>query len=68
MTEFGDSSVNWEISVWIDDPWRVRSRRSELNEAIWNALADEKIVIAFPQLDIHFDPAVVERMGHKAAG
>ena len=68
MTEFADSSVNWEISVWIDDPWRVRARRSELNEAIWNALADENIVIAFPQLDVHFDPAMMEMMSNRRSG
>jgi len=68
MTEFADSAVNWEVSVWIDDPWRVRARRSELNEAIWNGLKAERIVIAFPQLDVHFDAPVVEMMSNKCAG
>jgi small-conductance mechanosensitive channel len=58
MTEFADSSVNFEVSVWIDDPWLMRRARSELNEAIWWALKNAGIVIAFPQRDIHLDPEV----------
>ena len=55
LVEFGSSSVDWEVSVWMDDPWRQRQRRSELNEAIWSALKEARIVIAFPQLDVHLD-------------
>jgi len=58
LTDFGDSSVNFEVSVWIDDPWRVRSARSDLNEAVWWALKEAGVVIAFPQVDVHFDPDV----------
>ncbi len=60
LTDFGSSSVDWEVSVWIDDPWQVRRRRSDLNEAIWWALKEEGITIAFPQMDVHFDPPVVQ--------
>ena len=70
LTEFGSSSVDWEVSVWMDDPWRVRKARSELNQAIWWALQEAGITIAFPQLDVHFDPPVVdsfERRGRSSA-
>lgn len=60
LTDFGSSSVDWEVSVWIDNPWIVRRRRSDLNEAIWFALQDAGIVIAFPQMDVHFDPPVMD--------
>lgn len=60
MTDFGSSSVDWEVSVWINDPWQVRRRRSDLNEAIWWALQQAGITIAFPQMDVHFDPPVVQ--------
>lgn len=60
LTGFGDSSVDWEVSVWIDDPWRIQQLRSALNETIWWALKDAGITIAFPQLDLHFDPDVTE--------
>jgi small-conductance mechanosensitive channel len=63
LTDFGDNSVNFEISVWTNRPWESRRHRSELNLAIWNALARENIVIAFPQLDVHFDPPVAQGFG-----
>jgi potassium efflux system protein len=62
MTDFADSSVVWEVSVWIDDPWVMRGVRSQLNEAIWQALKAQGIVIAFPQLDVHLDPEVVRAL------
>lgn len=62
LREFGDSSVNWEVSVWLDDPWRREQARSQLNEAIWEALREQEIVIAFPQLDVHFDAPVTESL------
>jgi small-conductance mechanosensitive channel len=68
-TGFGSSSVDWEVSVWIDDPWVMRRRISELYQSIWWALKDEGIVIAFPQLDVHFDepvPARAPRLGAAA--
>lgn len=60
LTEFGDSSVVWEVFVWTNDPWAVRKARSGLNLAIWWALKDAGITIAFPQLDLHLDPPVSE--------
>lgn len=58
MTEFGDNAVIFETYVWTDDPWQARRRTSDLNQAIWWALKDAGITIAFPQLDVHFDPPV----------
>jgi small-conductance mechanosensitive channel len=62
MTEFGNSSVDWQVSVWIDDPWRARRYLSELLEAIWWALKEDGIVIAFPQLDLHLDSPVEQAL------
>jgi small-conductance mechanosensitive channel len=58
LKEFGNSSVNFEVSLWIDEPWRMQQRASELNKAIWWALKAAGITIAFPQLDVHLDPPV----------
>ena len=55
LHEFGNSSVNFQILVWIDDPWNRNQFLSQLNEQIWWALKKAGIVIAFPQLDVHFD-------------
>ncbi len=60
LNGFGSSSVDWEVSIWITDPWRVLNARSDLNKAIWWGLKDAGIVIAFPQLDVHFDPPPAE--------
>jgi small-conductance mechanosensitive channel len=62
MTEFGDSAVTFEVSIWIDDPWRMRRAKSDLHEAIWWTFKEERIVIAFPQLDVHLDPGTVDRL------
>lgn len=66
MTEFGDNSVNWEVAIWVNDPWISRPAISALNEAIWWAFQDRGIVIAFPQLDVHLDPPVAAGLAHFA--
>jgi small-conductance mechanosensitive channel len=58
LTTFGNNAVNFEVSVWCNDPWSARIRQSDLSLAIWRALKEAKITIAFPQLDVHFDPWV----------
>lgn len=63
LKEFGDSSVNFEVSVWINEPWTMTQRRNELNEAVWWALKEAGITIAFPQLDVHFDSQIAELLG-----
>ena len=62
LEEFGDSAVVFEVGVWFDDPWASRRRRSDINEAIWWAFKEQDIVIAFPQMDVHFDAPVVESL------
>ena len=63
LKEFADSSVNFELSVWMEDPWSTQQRRNELNEAVWWALKEAGVTIAFPQLDVHFDSEFVESVG-----
>ncbi|MFH1754831.1 MAG: mechanosensitive ion channel domain-containing protein [Candidatus Latescibacterota bacterium] len=62
MQAFGSSSVDFEVSVWLDDPWVSRQVRSKLYEAMWWALKEAGVTIAFPQVDVHFDPPVVESL------
>jgi small-conductance mechanosensitive channel len=68
MVEFGDSAVVFEVSIWIDDPWVLRRARSDLNEAIWWAFKEKGIVIAFPQLDVHLDPAALAAIRRAPVG
>lgn len=48
LLEFGNNSVNFEVAVWMDDPWLSRLKLSQLNEAIWWAFQERGIVIASP--------------------
>lgn len=60
LSVFGASSVEFTIHVWIDDVGEERRRNSDLHEAVWWALEDAGITIAFPQVDVHFDEGVVD--------
>jgi small-conductance mechanosensitive channel len=59
LSEFGDSSVNYNIGVWIDNANESRGRKSDLHEAIWWALKDADITIAYPQMNVHLDQNTV---------
>lgn len=60
MAQFGDNSVQYDVMIWMSDPWEIRKAMSEVHEAIWWALKDAGVVIAFPQLDVHLDAPVVD--------
>ena len=53
FVDFGDSSLNFDLLVWIDDPSRQHFVRSDLNFAIVKAFREEGITIPFPQRDLH---------------
>jgi small-conductance mechanosensitive channel len=54
FTQFGDSSINFELRVWINDPWQIPMVRSALYFSIWYRLKKAGIEIPFPQRDLHF--------------
>lgn len=62
LAEFGESSVNYAVDVWIDDANDSRGRRSDLHEAIWWALKEKNITIAFQQIDVHLDHGAVDKI------
>lgn len=62
LVDFGASSVDWEASVWIENPWSAKRGKSDLREAIWWAFQEARITIAYPQLDLHLDEPVVESL------
>jgi potassium efflux system protein len=62
LTEFGDSSVNYKVFVWTEDPWNIRTLKSKLNEDIWRGLKEAGIEIAFPQLDVHLDKSLEAKL------
>ncbi len=67
MTTFGDNSVTFELILWSANPWEARPALSMMNEAIWDAFQAKGIVIAFPQLDVHLDDAVVDKLAASIA-
>lgn len=57
LLDFGESSINFEVSIWTRDVWGLRRGQSDLRMAVWRALRDAEISIPSPQLDVHFDGA-----------
>ncbi len=53
LSDFGDSSVNFNLAIWINNPIRIASITSNINRAIWKAFAENNIEIPYPQQDIH---------------
>ena len=49
---FGDSSLNFQLRVWTDDPGWL-GLRSELNVTLQRALEAAGIEVPFPQRDVH---------------
>ncbi len=50
---FGDSSLDFELLCWINQPVDRGRLTHELNCAVYKAFARDKITIPFPQLDLH---------------
>jgi small-conductance mechanosensitive channel len=50
---FGESSLDFELRVWVLDAEERIKVQSELHQAIDRSFREEKIEIAFPQRDLH---------------
>lgn len=52
--EFGDSSLNFELWLWVND-WTMRPAafKSEINYLIWKHLKEAGIEIPYPQRDLY---------------
>jgi small-conductance mechanosensitive channel len=64
MTEFGDSSLNFLLRFWIDDPQQgLTNIRGKVLLALWDTFKENGIEIPFPQREItikNVPPPVVE--------
>jgi len=61
---FGDSSVDMELLVWIDDPKNgIGNIKSEILFKVWDVLKDNNIEIPFPQRDLHIKSDPDKRLG-----
>ncbi len=51
--EFGDSSLNFELLCWVNEPVMRGLTIHELNSSIYKSFGAEGISIPFPQRDVH---------------
>ena len=59
VMEYGDSAVNLELRVWINDPKNgIDNVKDVVLMAVWDSFHANGIVIAFPQRDLHIKSAV----------
>jgi small-conductance mechanosensitive channel len=56
--EFGDSSWNLELRVWLESPKRYQIVKSDLNCAIVQKFRENNIEIPFPQRDLHLRTSI----------
>jgi len=51
--KFGDHALEFDVFVWVPEPWRLPEARAALNLRVWQALRDHDMPIPFPQHDVH---------------
>lgn len=57
---FADSSVNFQLLVWVKDPSEKGLQTHNLLKAIYKAFENEGVTIPFPQRDVHLATQVRE--------
>jgi small-conductance mechanosensitive channel len=66
ITGFGDSAVNMEVRLWINDPQNgIASVKSDLFWGIWRRFRENGIEMPYPQRDVHLKstPEITIRKG-----
>lgn len=53
MTDFGESSLDFELKYWSQEMWTINAVSSDLRIAIEQKFRDNNITIPFPQRDLH---------------
>lgn len=56
FTDFGESSLNFQLLAWIPDSFQRFDIASDLHFMIWQKFKEHGIKIPFPQRDVHFYP------------
>jgi small-conductance mechanosensitive channel len=58
FVDFGDSALEFELRIWINDPEEgIESVRSAVRFEIWKAFKENGIQIPYPQRDVHIKSA-----------
>jgi small-conductance mechanosensitive channel len=59
VMDYGDSTVNLQLRVWINDPKNgIHNVKDTILSAVWDSFHANGIEIAFPQRDLHIKDAV----------
>jgi small-conductance mechanosensitive channel len=59
LIEFANSSINYELTFYLDDPSIGKTVKSDLSRHLWQRFAENGIEIPFPQQDIHIRSRVI---------
>jgi len=54
FTDFGDSSLDFQLFFWVEQSFEVENIKSDLRFLIDKKFRENKIQIPFPQRDVHF--------------
>jgi MscS family membrane protein len=57
LREFADSSINFELLCWVEDPRDKGLAMHQIMNTIFKSFAQEGVSIPFPQRDVHLMPA-----------
>ncbi|MFB6128913.1 MAG: mechanosensitive ion channel family protein [Halorhabdus sp.] len=55
LDEFGDHGIRLTLRYWIEEPYRLPAVRSAIQTAIWEAIEDLDVEIAYPHSHLVFD-------------
>ncbi|WEL17982.1 Small-conductance mechanosensitive channel [Halorhabdus sp. SVX81] len=55
IAEFGDHGINLTLRYWIEEPYRMQAVRSQIQTALWDAIEDLDVEIAYPHSHLMFD-------------
>jgi small-conductance mechanosensitive channel len=58
FSNFGDSSWNMQLRIWLQNPYEYQRIRSRINCAIVRKFRDNGVEIPFPQRDLHLRSSV----------
>ncbi len=53
LVNMSPSALEYELSVWTNDPWNKRRTQSEMRERAFAAMRERNISVALPQIDVH---------------
>ena len=55
IAAFGDHGIELTLRYWIEEPYKMQAKRSQIQTAIWDAIADLDVEIAYPHSHMVFD-------------